>query len=238
MPANQPFQYSKDFEVMSFQVDPRGKLRWASLGDLLQEVAWKHADSRDFGQALFDKGLVWVLSRFHIEVQQMPTWGDRIKVETAGRGVSKLFALREFSVSDEAGNQLAWAMSAWLLLDINTKRPQRPSAVLPSELFDPVADEDLVPAKVEIPLSMEFHGRINVLPSDLDMNNHVNNVSYIRWIEDVALTRGYPLSSLKINYLSEALCGQNIDIDVTKTAASHFISGVHLGRRIFSASLR
>lgn len=237
MPINQPFQYSKEFEVLSFQVDPKGNLRWASLGDLLQEVAWKHADSRDFGQALFDKGLVWVLSRFHIEVKKMPRWGDKIRVETAGRGVSKLFALREFSVSDASGNQLAWAMSAWLLLDINTKRPQRPSAVLPSELFDPVADEDLVPAKVEIPLSMEFHGRINVLPSDLDMNNHVNNVSYIRWIEDVALSNEFSMSSLRINYLAEALCGEAIDIAATKVGSQTFISGMHEGKGIFAAAI-
>ena len=223
---------------MSFQVDPQGKLRLASLGDILQEVAWKHADSRDFGQSLFDKGLVWVLSRFHIEIKEMPRWGEKIKVETAGRGVSKLFALREFLVSDADGSQLAWAMSAWLLVDINSKRPQRPAAVLPSELFDQVIDDGLVPAKVETPMVMELHDKIKVLPSDLDMNNHVNNVSYIRWIEDVALTYGYTLNSLKINYLSEALCGQNIDIEVAKTVESDFIAGAHQGKRIFSASLR
>ena len=223
---------------MSFQVDPKGKLRWASLGDMLQEVAWKHADSRDFGQTLFDKGLVWVLSRFHIEVKQLPKWGDKIKVETAGRGVSKLFALREFSVSDEAGNQLAWAMSAWLLLDINTKRPQRPAAVLPSELFDPVVDENLVPAKVEAPVSQDRQTRIKVLPSDLDMNNHVNNVSYIRWIEDVALIHGFSLSSLKIYYLAEALCGQDIDIAMAKIGPETQIIGTHEGKAIFSALIQ
>ncbi|MCF1752857.1 acyl-[acyl-carrier-protein] thioesterase [Mariniradius sediminis] len=237
MPTNQPFQYSKEFEVLSFQVDPKGNLRWASLGDLLQEVAWKHADSRDFGQALFDKGLVWVLSRFHIEVKKMPRWGDKIRVETAGRGVSKLFALREFSVSDVSGNQLAWAMSAWLLLDINSKRPQRPAAVLPSELFDPIADENIVPSRVEIPLIQDHHTRIKVLPSDLDMNNHVNNVSYIRWIEDVALSNEFSMNSLRINYLAEALCGEAIDIAATKVGNQTFISGMHEGKGIFSAAI-
>jgi medium-chain acyl-[acyl-carrier-protein] hydrolase len=49
------FQYHKQFEVMSFQINPDGKLRWATLGDLMQEVAWRHATSREFGQQLFDK---------------------------------------------------------------------------------------------------------------------------------------------------------------------------------------
>lgn len=225
MPTNQAFQYSKDFEVLSFQVDPQGKLRWASLGDLLQEVAWKHADSRDFGQTLFDKGLVWILSRFHIEVKKMPRWGDKIKVETAGRGVSKLFALREFSVTDGAGDQLAWAMSAWLLLDTKSKRPQRPTAVLPSELFDPIADESLLPPKLEPGNSTTFSSSITVLPSDLDMNNHVNNVSYIRWIEDVATLKGLTLQSLKINYLAEALCGDSVDIFMSDEGGREVLQG-------------
>lgn len=237
MPTNLPFQYAKEFEVMSFQVDPEGRLRWASLGDLLQEVAWKHADSRDFGQALFDKGLVWILSRFQIEVKKMPRWGDKIKVETAGRGVSKLFALREFSVTDEAGDMLAWAMSAWLLLDIKTKRPQRPTAVLPGELFDPIADESLLPPKVDRTGSATLHTKITVLPSDLDMNNHVNNVSYIRWIEDVALSNNFPMNSLEINYLAEALCGEAIDIAASKVGKRIFITGTHKGKEIFAASV-
>lgn len=204
------FQYEKKFEVLSFQIDPQGHLRWSALGDLMQEIAWKHADSKDFGQNLFDQGYHWVLSRISIQVRQFPSWGEVVTVKTAGRGINKLFALREFLVEDLAGNILATAMSAWLLLDSNSKRPQRPNEILPAELFPPQVK--LLPEKLTPPKSMEKGQTFVVRPSDLDMNNHVNNVSYIRWVEDFCAASGIQFSGLEINYLAEALLNETVAI--------------------------
>lgn len=231
----EPFQFEKEFEVLSFQIDPLGKLRWAALADLLQEVAWKHADSRDFGQKLFDLGFMWVLSRFDIQVHQMPSWGDIIKIETAGRGINKLFALREFRVTGNNGKVLANAMSAWLLLDIEKKRPQRPEKVLPSELFQPNLDENILPEKVNAPVHPVFGRNFQVNFSDLDMNNHVNNVSYIRWIEDFCMENNLPFNRLLINYQTEALLGENIEIHYEQDFNKFVISGISNGRVVFTS---
>lgn len=230
-----PFQFDKEFEVLSFQIDPSGKLRWAALADMLQEVAWKHADSRDFGQKLFDLGFMWVLSRFDILVHQMPSWGDIIKIETAGRGINKLFALREFRVTDYDGNVLANAMSAWLLLDIEKKRPQRPEKVLPSELFQPNLEENILPEKANAPENPLFGRIFHVNFSDLDMNNHVNNVSYIRWVEDFCMKNNFPFNRLLINYQSEALLGENIEIQYEQDLNKFAISGINNGRVVFTS---
>jgi len=32
-----------------------------------------------------------------------------------------------------------------------------------------------------------FHIRINVTPDDIDAMDHVNNVAYLRWVQDVAV---------------------------------------------------
>lgn len=233
--SHKPFQYQKPFEILSFQIDPSGKLRWASLADLLQEVAWKHADSREFGQVLFDKGYMWVLSRFDIQVHAMPFWGETIQIETAGRGINKLFALREFRVTDSSGTVLATAMSAWLLLDIKTKRPQRPSLVLPSELFETEPSDYSVPDKVPFPDQPQFGKIFTVNHSDLDMNNHVNNVSYIRWIEDFCLEKGFTFDKISINYLNEALLGERIEILFSLDAQKLLVSGRSGNRDVFTS---
>ena len=230
-----PFQFEKNFEILSFQIDPSGKLRWASLADLLQEVAWKHADSRDFGQILFDRGFMWVLSRFEIHVRAMPSWGDTIKIETAGRGIDKLFALREFRVTDNNGKVLANAMSAWLLLDIKSKRPQRPSAVLPPELFESTPSGDSLPEKILLPEQPKTGKTFKVNHSDLDMNNHVNNVSYIRWIEDFCLEKGFGFDSIGINYLNEALLGAQIEIRYSLNGKKMLVSGRSGDRDVFTS---
>ncbi|EOZ93283.1 Acyl-ACP thioesterase [Indibacter alkaliphilus LW1] len=228
-----PFQYEKEFEVLSFQIDPFGKLRWSSLGDLMQEVAWKHADSRGFGQELFEKGLMWVLSRFQIQVHRKPSWGELITVKTAGRGISGLFALREFEVIDQAGEVLAEAMSAWLLLDVKSKRPKRPSQVLPSELFALTEDDSQLPPKITFSETGDLSTAFNVRASDLDMNNHVNNVSYIRWVEDFAIEQKKKFNKLCINYLSEARIGETVTIKGDFGDTKNILAGISKSKVFF-----
>lgn len=232
-----PFQYEKQFEVLSFQIDPQGRIRLSALADLMQEVAWKHADSRDFGKSLLDKGFVWVLSRFDIKIHHMPSWGDQIFVKTAGRGIDKLFALREFSITDAAGNEIAEAMSAWLLVDVRTKRPQRPGNILPPELFVSIDDSGLMPDKIIISQNPEWIDTIKVRPFDLDFNNHVNNVSYIRWVEDVSLNIGFEINQILINYIAEARLNENIEMAFERADGSIILSGKHKGKQIFNAAL-
>jgi medium-chain acyl-[acyl-carrier-protein] hydrolase len=232
------FHFQKTFEIMSFQVNGGGFLRWASLGDLLQEVAWQHADSAAFGQELFAQGLMWVLSRFHIKVHSMPTWGDEVVVKTAGRGINRLFALREFEITDKLGRVLVSAMSAWLLLDIKNKRPQRPNQVLPTHLFEQNAEDWLLPKKVNLPNHMELGLKLMVLPSDLDMNKHVNNVTYLRWIEDLCLLNSISFQELDINYLAEA--GQRDEIQLLTATESDkilFVAGDVNAKQTFAARL-
>lgn len=233
---DQPFQFEKDFEVLSFQIDPQGKLRWSCLADMMQEVAWRHADSRDFGQNLFDLGYMWVMSRFEIKVNSLPSWGEKITVKTAGRGIDKLFALREFEVCNESGVVLAKAMSAWLLLDMVSKRPQRPDKVLPSELFAVVKDSALTPAKVITLPGMMDGGVIQVRFSDLDMNNHVNNVSYIRWVEDFMRERNWVFQTVLVNYQAEISAGQLIQLTYHSQENHVIIEGSVEGKVVFSAA--
>lgn len=238
MATKEPFQFEKKFEVLSFQIDPFGKLRWSALGDLMQEVAWKHADSRDFGQSLFDKGYMWVLSRMQIKVHRMPSWGDHIIVKTAGRGIDKLFALREFLVEDDKGNVIAESMSAWLLLDVRSKRPQRPNQVLPPELFSENPDKGLLPAKLDSAGSFQISSELTVRPFDLDMNNHVNNVSYIRWVEDLCISEGIVFHDFLINYLTEAKLHEVISLSLFRQDEVFLLSGTSQNRQVFLASVK
>lgn len=232
-----PFQFEKKFEVLSFQIDPEGRLRMSALADLMQEVAWKHADSRDFGKALFDQGYIWVLSRFEIKVHKMPSWGDEIIVKTAGRGIDKLFALREFLVVSATGEVLAEAISAWLLLEIKSKRPQRPGNVLPPELFSYIDGSQLMPNKIPLPEKPVFGDLIKVRPFDLDMNNHVNNVSYIRWVEDFCLVHKTNIEHILINYLAEVMLNQEIEICYQVEDDSTILIGKNQDKQVFLAKV-
>ncbi|MBC6368667.1 acyl-[acyl-carrier-protein] thioesterase [Algoriphagus sp. AK58] len=227
------FQFTKQFEVGSFQVHPDGKIKLSSLADLLQEIAWRHADSGDFGRNLLENKQMWVLSRLEIRVFEFPKWGDTIQIFTGGRGAEKLFAFREFMVWDENKRVLARAMSSWLLLHSETKRIQKPESVLPHVLFDPSKAPSWQPEKLSIHGLLGHREELKVRHSDLDLYNHVNNTSYIRWSEDFFADLNIFPSAISINYLSECLAGDKIELSGYEEDGRRFLEGKVGSKAVF-----
>lgn len=225
MTLPEDFQFEKSFEVGSYQVHPSGKIRLFSLADLLQEIAWHHADSADFGRILLENRQMWVLSRLEIKVEDFPKWGDQVQFFTGGRGAEKLFAFREFMVRDNQGRVLARAMSSWLLVHTGSKRIQRPESVLPPALFDPSKAPAWQPEKLSAQGELIGEEQIQVRFSDLDLYDHVNNTSYIRWVENFAADRGVFPSNLSINYLSECVAGDVVRLKFFQSGPEFLISG-------------
>jgi acyl-ACP thioesterase len=237
MSLPEDFQFAKDFEVGSFQVHPSGRIRLSCLADLLQEIAWRHADSEDFGRNLLDTQQMWVLSRLEIRVFDFPKWGDKLHLFTGGRGAEKLFAFREFLVWDQNHRVLARAMSSWLLLHTETKRIQKPERVLPPELFDPSKAPAWQPEKLNVIGELSAKEEIRVRQSDLDLYHHVNNTSYIRWVENFLADRGIFPDQLSINYLSECLLGDPVDLFLYEDDSIHYVEGKVGAKSVFLAKV-
>ncbi len=236
LPEN--FQFEKSFEVGAFQVHPNGNLSLHALADLLQEIAWKHADSHGFGRNFLEQQLMWALSRLEIKVSQFPRWGDSLRIFTGGRGQAGAFAFREFLVWDQHEEVVARAMSSWLLVHIEKKRILKPESVLPSTLFDPQTAPTWQPAKLEASGPVQSSKLIQVQYSDLDLYNHVNHTSYIRWVENIAADRGLFPSSISINYLAECKASEQILLTLLGEDFSPFIQGKVDGKLVFEAQLK
>lgn len=228
------FQFTREFEVGSFQVHPDGRISLTSLADLLQEIAWRHADSAEFGRNLQETQQMWALARLEIKVNLFPKWGDTIRLFTGGRGADKLFAFREFMIWDQSERVLARAMSSWLLLNSETKRIQRPEQVLPPELFDPKQKPNWQPEKIAVSGEFKASEEIQVRHSDLDLYNHVNNTSYIRWVENFLADQGIFPSEILINYLAECLEGEKVELKLFQKGEEKFLEGKVGGKTVFT----
>lgn len=238
MSLNSSFQFHKDFEVRSYQVDPDGKLSLTALSNLFQEIAWRHADSADFGRNLQEQHLSWIMARMDIKCENLPSWGDSIKVYTAGRGVDKLFAFREFLITNFEGGILAQGMSSWVLMNLQTKRLLRPEKVLPAELFDPEEKPDWQPEKVKLEGEFLKSEKLKVRYSDLDLNNHVNNTSYVRWVENILRENGCDTPRFLINYLAECVMGDELDIHLLKSEDDFIVQGMVEEKQVFLAKAK
>jgi len=230
-------QFRLNYEVGSFQIHPDGRISLTSLADLFQEIAWKHADSADFGRNLYAVNQVWILSRLEIKVEKFPKWGDKIQLFTGGRGTQKFFAFREFLVWDENNQVLARGMSSWLLLNSETKRILKPESVLSPALFDPNKQPEWQPLKLAISGEGIASEKVKVRLSDLDLNNHVNNTSYIRWLENLLFDQGIRPDAIAINYLAECMEGETVLIKLFQNQSGYLISGSVNEKIVFTAKV-
>ncbi len=229
-------QFENTFKVGSYQVHPDGKISLTSLADLFQEIAWQHADASGFGRNLAEAQQAWILSRFDIRCIKLPAWGDLVHVHTAGQGVDKLFAFRGFLLTDPTGNPLAHAISSWVLMHTGTKKLSRPEAILPRALFDPNLKPDWQPEKIRIKGEEIKREKLSVRYSDLDLNKHVNNTSYIRWIENILKENAVEANRFLINYQAECHLGDELHISLYRDHGNFIVQGTAAGRQVFLAS--
>jgi medium-chain acyl-[acyl-carrier-protein] hydrolase len=214
-------------EIHSYDVDIERQMTIESLLKYCQEAAWNHAEHLGVGYShLRARGQVWMLSRLTLAVDSYPEWGQQTELHTWPRGVKSLFALRDFELLDINGHSLAGATSSWLVFDQEARRPLRPESILAS--IPTLPDRRALSCDAEkltvteIPLSSSI---INVKYSDLDLNDHVNNAAYARWILDrypVEFHRRHRLRKLTINFLA-ALDGQDsVLLGTAETGALRF----------------
>ena len=180
--------------------------------NFFQEAAISHAENLGVGrEAMARTNQVWILSRMSVLVNRRPVYGETVTVRTWPRGWEKLFALRDYDIHDAQGNPAVQARSCWLIVDIEKRRPLRPQPIMDAIPLNEGRNALSAALGIEECHSLQKTAERQALYTDLDYNGHVNNVSYIRWIEDAldpALLEQSRRMRLDINYLNEVLPGE------------------------------
>ena len=211
-------KYSQEFTIALFDSDWHGNAKLTSICNYLQEIAGNHVDK--IGQGMHDlsqNNHAWVLLRMRIKIIRPAKWKETIRIETFPTGIKGLFGARDFRILDTNNQVIALASSRWLVVDLKTHRPLRPHDIvkhMPIGNYAEVFDEDLgklspLSAKAEMIEDIKIHY------SDIDINHHVNNVKYLKWLIDAfpheMLTKK-TISELEINFLHELKIGDHIQI--------------------------
>lgn len=181
----------------------------------MQEAASQHADALGVSiQQLLSENYTWLLSRLKIKMNAYPVWNDQLTVDTWPSGVQRLFALRDFELKDQNRHTLGAALSAWLVLDTVKKRPVRISSFM--DRLKPVEGDHILPDRLDKLPAIETHNyeRIfRVRYGDLDINQHVNNTSYVEWMLEgmpAEVQNRLGLVELEINFLAESFLQDRI----------------------------
>ncbi|XP_076905896.1 oleoyl-acyl carrier protein thioesterase, chloroplastic-like [Bidens hawaiensis] len=217
--------YKERFIIRCYEVGINKTATVETIANLLQEVGGNHAQSVGFSTDGFATTttmrklhLIWVTARMHIEIYRYPAWSDVIEIETWCQGEGRIGTRRDWILKDYAnGEVIGRATSKWVMMNEDTRRLQKVS--------DDVRDEYLIFCPKELRLAFPEednnslkkigkledpaeYSRLGLVPrrADLDMNKHVNNVTYIGWVlesipQEVIDT--HELQSITLDYRRE-----------------------------------
>ena len=237
--------FSKDYTITCYEADANQLMRPTAMLDLMQEAANANASTLGFGyDEMMNSNTAWVLSRIHVKFMNTPKWREEVNLKTWHKGVSKLFYLRDFILSDKAGNPMVLATTSWLIIDMNTRRLVRNSDLALSDTamhaIETPADKVVLPVDIE----PELVRKHPVTWSEIDTNGHVNNVKYAVWAIDAVKAEDIkerPLKELLINYDAEVMPGDIVKISrmrqETEEGVVYYITGKVADKQNFALKL-
>lgn len=210
--------------VQSYDADSNCFLTLPQLLAFLQDIAWEHTEKVKFGfEYMASMNLIWALSRLEIQIERLPKWQEFITIRTWSKGHDAIIADRDYEILDESGQCIIRGTAMWVIMDMNTRRVQRIGNVFKDF---PQANRAAIDHRVDKIADLREDESLLTTPvqkivwSDTDMNGHVNNASYLRWVLDELATD--EISSIKprrlrINFNSESRAGEHRFVRLTKT---------------------
>ncbi|KAH7863889.1 hypothetical protein Vadar_023105 [Vaccinium darrowii] len=193
--------YKEKFIVRCYEVGINKTAIVETIAKLLQEVACNHFRILGFSTGGFattttvtKSNLTWVIARMHIDIYKYPAWSDVVEIETWYEGRGPIWGGRYWILKDCATSEvIGRATSKWVIMNQHTKRLEKISDDALEEYlaFSRRESRLALPeeqngslmkiAKLENPAE---YSRQGLMPTraDLDMNQHVNNVTHISWV--------------------------------------------------------
>lgn len=204
-------KYSYEYEIKYQEVDGRKKLRLFNLENYLLEVAGIVADELGFGiRVLHPMGLTWILTRLSVEMDELPTHCEKIRIETWIESNVHMLSTRDFRIY--SGDKLIGrCKSVWAVLDLEKREIVN---CFDNPIFEGAVDGEVLDMpRVRMTTIPEPTGCMphKIVYSDIDYNGHCNSCRYLQAMTDAYLPDYYGKRvRLDINYSKEAMLGETL----------------------------
>jgi len=222
--------YTALFTVHHNELDAFGELRASNYARLLQQAATEASADVGYPATWYAlAGTLWLVRRTAIEYLQPVHASDTLQIRTWVADFRRVRSQREYDLC-VVGQQspVAHAHTDWVYVERTSGRPRR----IPQGMIESFAPAGVPPSLPRHPLANggapagAFSATRRVEFRDLDALAHVNNASYLDYIEQAAIDAGaavgWPLERIvglggywrprahDIEYLAEAFYGDGL----------------------------
>ncbi len=236
--------YQEEMEVKFCQCDASHRLKLSELFRILTDIADTAFAFRGMDhQFLMENRMVFLITRFSVQVSRIPVQTEQIRVATWEQQIERAQFIRNFCVWDTQGNVLIEVSSGWILVDPVDRSILRPDQF--EERFSgslrPMPEEKSgAPDFVRLRLRESDEGVLRgedrkIVYSDIDGNGHVDNARYIDMAMDILPER---LSSLPPEYVQvafnrEAMLGESLQMFWKEDGGKVTVKGMAEGKDSF-----
>lgn len=227
--------YCSNYKIGLEDIGRNNEATNKALLAIMQDIACLHSASVGYGVLEIEtKKRAWMLLDWKMEVIKRPKYNDDINVETWSRKVERLYAYRDFQLKDKEGNIIAIGTSRWIFVDTERRRPVRLTADI-ADLYESETDKNVFLEEMEDIKCGDYLFKKDycVQRRDIDINQHMNNLSYLDMAyeilpEDIYNTKVF--NNIRIVYKKEILYGEKVECYYEEQNNKHIITAKSQGK--------
>ena len=174
--------FTMDGKIRYSEVSEDKRLTVTSLVNYLQDSVMLHSEFVGEGiKSLGARNEGWFLTAWQIDIDDVPSVYDDVKVHTSPYDFKGGFGFRNFWIENTEGKRMVAANSCWIFMDLDKMSPKKitEEAMAPYLPMIPAIEMEYLPRKIKVPADCEALETVKVTSDLLDSNHHVNNCQYI-----------------------------------------------------------
>lgn len=222
-----PLIHKRTFRVRSYECDAHGHVNNSNYLRYMQETALDASAAVGYDEARYDQmGHIWLIRETTIDYLRPLRFGDSVEVTTWVGDFRRVRSRRFYELRDTASGELvAKASTDWVYIDRQTARPARVppemvAAFAPDEPLSETVPRDPFPPAPPPPSGV-FTMRREVEWRDIDPEQHVNNATYLNYMEEcgikAALSFGWSMKRMQVEGF--AIIARQLRIEYRQQAA-------------------
>lgn len=209
--------------------DYQGHYRLNHLFNRFAQIATTDAQKRGLWNDDMHGRYGWVVSKQTLKLYSPIYVNDHIQLSTfIDNGTHVSFP--RYYLIEKDGKVIGQCSSLWTLIDIEKRRIVAPKRI-GIEVDEVHYDHDMeLPQTIKNNLKMHFVCQRQVLYSDVDINQHMNNTRYIEWAFDILdyhLHEKSYIKEISINYRKEIPPLTCVDLYLASNKNRYIIEGRH-----------
>jgi acyl-ACP thioesterase len=215
--------YTKKIKNSFSNIGASGELKIVNIMNMLQDIAVEYAMKLKISsRELATQNLFWVISRYQIEINRFAQLNDNLLISIQRNTHKSLYDLRWFKIETEDHQEIVNALGAWVMIDKKTGTPKHLDQFMTAEMLNKNTENV---KKFFNNLSMidktHHEQSFKIRTHDLDLNQHVNNSTYVEWAVEALpeqLLKNFTIKKIKVVYLKESFYPGQI---TSKTQINH-----------------